>query len=214
MHTVRVFSRAVVFGFLLVFWLGVGFASSFVNVELPQNISFQMPRNWVVSSGTEMISLEAFFKSLMPQSTNDMSFQATLKNEKTQSIARLQVHYWKSEKRQMDIMGLLDFDLAAYNNSMRNQMTVQLHRVGSRMTSWRGTTKENINGLNVLISEYSRTSQSIAGHFRVQVLRIYCGLNSFSLLVSYHEEAILPLRPTVNKIISTLESDSCKDESV
>ena len=61
MHTVRVFSRAVVFGFLLVFWLGVSFASSFVNVELPQNISFQMPRNWVVSSGTEMISLEAFF---------------------------------------------------------------------------------------------------------------------------------------------------------
>lgn len=214
MHTQRVFIRAAVVGFLLSFLVGVSFARSFVNVELPQGISLQIPVSWVVLSGNETMELDAFVKSLLLQRTGAIEFQATLKNENAQSIARLQVHYWHSEKRQLDILGLSDFDLTGYDDSVRHQMAVQLHRVGSPITSWHGTTKGTINGLNVLISEYSRASSSIAGHFRVQILRVYCGLGSFSLLVSYHEEAIRPLRPTVDKIIATLESAHCKDDSV
>lgn len=198
-----------IFGFLLILFAGISPASSFVTVELPQNISFQMPLNWVVLSGNKTITLDAFIESVMPNVTSDIKFQANLKNDKAQPIAQAQVYYWNSEFLQSDVKGLSKVDVTTYNRDMRLQMEDELSNAGVRVTSWLGTTRKNINGLTVLISEYSRPSKLIQGHFRVQVIRVYCGENSFSFVVSYHEEEVLPLRPIVEKVISTLRCGLC-----
>ena len=200
-----------IFGLLLILFAGISPASSFVTIELPQNISFQMPRNWVVLSGNTTITLDAFLESVMPNVTSDIKFQANLKNDSEQPIAQVQIYYWSSEFLQSDVKGLSKVDVVTYNHNIRLQIEDELSDAGVRVTSWLGTTKKNINGLNVLISEYSRPSKLIQGHFRVQLLRIYCGVGSFSFVVSYHEEEILPLRPIADKIISTLQSDLCKE---
>lgn len=184
-------------------------ASSFVTVQLPQEISFQMPRNWVVLSGNKTITLDAFLESVMPNAISDIKFQANLKNDRGQPIAQVQVYYWSSEYGQFDIYHFSEVDVATYNRNMRVNLESEVKTFGSKITSWRGSSKKNINQLNVLISEYSRRSNLISGHFRVQVLRVYCGENSFSFVVSYHEEQIVPLRPIVGKIISTLRCSLC-----
>lgn len=184
-------------------------ASSFVTVQLPQEISFQMPRNWVVLSGNKTITLDAFLESVIPNVISDIKFQANLKNDKAQPIAQVQVYYWSSEYGQFDIKYFSDADVATYDQNMRVNLTNELTIFGGEITTWLGSSKMNINRLNVLKSEYSRPSKLISGHFRVQVLRVYCEENTFSFVVSYHEEELVPLRPIIDKIISTLRCNHC-----
>ena len=198
------------FLFLFLFELtGVTIASSFSTVQLPQEISFQMPKNWVVLSGNKTITLDAFLESVIPNAISDIKFQANLKNNKAQPIAQVQVYYWSSEYGQFDIKYFSDADVATYDQDMRVNLTNEVTMFGGEITSW--LSKMNINRLNVLKSEYSRSSKLISGHFRVQVLRVYCGENSFSFVVSYHEEELLPLRPIINKIVSTLSCTVCQE---
>jgi hypothetical protein len=201
----------VVFGLLFILFAGSSLASSFVKVELPQKISFQMPINWLVLSANKTITVDAFIESVLPKATSDLKFQANLKNDKAQPITTVQVHFWSSEYQQSDIIEFSEADVVAYNHNMYLKITDELDMFNAQITSWIGTMKENINGLGILRSEYRRISVLLQGHVRVQILRAYCGQNSFSFVITYHEEEVLPLRPIIDKMISTLRSDVCQE---
>lgn len=186
------------------------YASSFVEIKLNDGISFQLPRNWVILSDNNTITLNSFIESVLPVSSK-VSFQANLKDDKGNPLTNIQIYRWKSKYFQENISLMSKAEIDDYDQVMQKNIQKELRQVGGDFTSWHGTKKLTINGLVVLASEYSRltANEKLLGHYRVQVLRIYSGEQSFSFVISYHEETLLPLRILVDKIISTLRCDRC-----
>lgn len=186
------------------------YASSFVEIKLNDGISFQLPRNWVILSDNNTITLNSFIESVLPVSSK-VSFQANLKDDMGNPLTNVQIYRWKSKYLQENISSMSKEEIDDYDQLMSNNTQKELRQAGGEFTSWHGTKKLTINGLVVLVSEYSRltANEKPPGHFRVQVLRIYSGEQSFSFVISYHEETLLPLRVLVDKITSTLRCDRC-----
>lgn len=185
------------------------YSSSFIEINVNNSILFDIPRNWIVLSDNKTITLNSIIESVLPVSSS-VRFQANLKDDGGRSITTVQVYRWKSEFYQADIDAMGEPDIFDYNQQMRSQTVKELKAVGGTVSNWHGTRKSRVNNLVVLVSEYSRSSDSaLFGQFRVQVLRIYSGDKSFSFVISYHEENILPLRMLVDKIITTLRCPHC-----
>ncbi len=184
-------------------------ASSFIEINVNNNISFDIPRNWVVLSDNKRITLNSIIESALLIS-GSVRFQANLKDDNGRPITTVQIYRWKSELNQTDVDAFGEPDIVEFNRQMQSQTNKGLHAVGGTVSNWHRTRKLHINDLVVLASEYSRPSNLAPfGHFRVQVLRIYSGEKSFSFVISYHEETILPLRILVDKVISTLRCTHC-----
>ncbi len=185
------------------------YASSFIEINVNNNILFDIPRNWVVLSDNKTITLNSIIESVLPISSS-VRFQANLKDDNGSPITTVQIYRWKSEFYQADIDAMGESDVSDYNQQMRSQMVKELKAVSGTVSNWHGTRKSRVNDLVILVSEYSRSSNlALFGQFRVQVLRIYSGDKSFSFVISYHEENILPLRVLVDKIITTLRCPHC-----
>lgn len=202
--------------FILLFFLcaymqvgSVAYASSFIEINVNNDIVFNIPRNWVLLSDNMTITLNSIVESVLPVASS-VRFQANLKDDSGRPITTVQIYRWKSEFHQADVDAMGEPDIYDYNQQMRSQMIKELKAVGGTVSNWHGTRKSYFNNLVALVSEYSRPSNlALSGHFRVQILRIYSGDKSFSFVISYHEESILPLRVLVGKVITTLKCPNC-----
>ncbi len=180
-----------------------------VEIRIDNDVSFEIPRNWVVLSENRTIDLNSYLKSIF-YNPGGVVFQANLKNADGRPITTVQVYRWQSELHQTDISNLSKNDLKIFENGIFNQTKKELSQAGGSISEWYGLKKRVINGLLVLLFEYSRPSiLPPFGHFRVQVARVYSGDRSFSFVISYHEETPFPLRNVVNQIITTLRCNGC-----
>ena len=183
--------------------------SSYLNLQFPTGVSFDLPKNWGVLSRNKTITLDAYIEAVLPSTVSEIKFQANLKDDYGQPIATVQVYYWNSQTSQSDVERFTTFDVAEYNDAMREQMYSQLQNIGSKVVSWNGTQRHTLGGLSILTSEYIRPSLLIKGHFNVRVSRVYCGDNSISFVSSYHVEQILNLRPLMDRVLSSLKHSNC-----
>jgi len=164
-------------------------ASSFIKIKVNNNVSFQLPRNWVVLSDDNVIILNSLVKStLSVRSNSNIKFQANLTNDKGDPLTTVQVYslHFQDEFSQSRVAEMSEDDLGGYDQMMHEQTAKQVSQLGGavesalRVTDWFGTRKQYINGLVALTSEYSRSQDfPLVGHFRVQVLRVYSGKHSF-----------------------------------
>jgi hypothetical protein len=183
-------------------------ADDFVDIKLNDNISFQLPRNWVVISDNGLTRLNSVIKhSIFTIST--VRFQANLKNEDGEAVTTLQLYGWDSKSNQNQISKWSQYEVQNYDLSLLNQFQKEAAQVGTTISSWYGTKVVQINGTYALESRYKRPSQFKNGNFIVHVLRVYAGKNSFSFVISYHEQSTLPLGVLVDEIISTLRCGNC-----
>ena len=68
-------------------------ASSFIKIKVNNNVSFQLPRNWVVLSDDNVIILNSLVKStLSVRSNSNIRFQANLTNNKGEPLTTVQVY--------------------------------------------------------------------------------------------------------------------------
>lgn len=206
--------KKIKFVFLMFFCIfmqagSFAYASSFIKISINNSIVFDIPRNWIVLSDNKTIILNSIIESVLPVSSS-VRFQANLKDDNGRPITTVQIYRWKSEFSQADVNAMSESDISDYNQQMRSQMAKELKAVGGAVSNWHGTKKSHVNDLVVLVSEYSRSSNlALSGQFRVQVLRIYSGDKSFSFVISYHEDNVLPLRVLVDKVIGTLRCPHC-----
>jgi hypothetical protein len=188
--------------------INVACASVFVDVRINNKINVKLPKNWVIISDNGLTTLNSVIESATV-TTSTVRFQANLKNDKGQPITTAQIYEWNSKLNQRDISKWSEYEINQYDTDMHNQSQTQLAQLGGTVSNWYKTEKIQINGLSILVSKYRRLSQNPDGHFIVKVLRVYSGNNSFSFVISYHEEAPIPLNPLVEKIISTLQCLTC-----
>ena len=144
----------------------------------------------------------------------EIGFTASLLNDRGEAIGIVQTYYWKTSASQEDVRNMSARSVEDYDKRMYEDILLQFNKIDDvfgkdKIKEWIGTSKKIQNGLIALISEYVRSDSLSNGHFNVRILRIYCGEQSVSFVASYHQEQQLPLRPLLNKVISTFRYQGC-----
>lgn len=190
---------------------GISNASgNFVEISLPNKISIAIPRNWHVLSGNQLITLDSAVESRLDLSgiDNDPStlpFAANLYDDGSNTIGMVNVRYYPElDLTQADVSTWTTDDVIALDDYLKTQMLDSVRATNITVTSWRGTRIKEINGITAFVTEYWRTALSGGGQFKVRLVRVYAGDQSFTLTVSYRESAETLVGPITDRIIASL----------
>lgn len=181
-----------------------------VTVTLPHGVSVDVPGNWVILSNDQRVALNPLVPSRLdlsrvPLDASPVPFEAHLYDEAGHIIGMVSARYFPH-------LGISQTDARAVSTGELHQLDIELEKEvrrdladsGMSVTSWRSTTRKDLNGLRVLASEYHRPSTGLEGDFRVRVLRAWADQRSFTLTVSYWEPQAHLLEPIADRIIGSL----------
>lgn len=193
---------------------------NFVKVSLPKGVSIELPKNWVVLSGNQRITLDSAVESILDlsgieQEGSELSFAANYYDDKGNTLGILNVRYYPQlELTQADARSASAQDLRELDADLKKNMLPAMKAFGMTVTSWTGTQKTTINGITVFLTEYRRKSLKGNGEFRVRLVRVLAADKSFTLTVSYNEAASFLLKPITNRIINSLNLEGVKKVGV
>ncbi len=183
---------------------------SFVTVTLPHGVSVEVPGTWVVHSNNQPVTRDSSLPSRLDLSRVSFDhprppFEANLSDETGHTIGMVSARYFPH-------LDLSQADARAISTGELHQLDVELEKevrrgvadAGMSLTSWRGTTRKDLNGLRVLVSEYHLHSKDVQGDFRVRVFHVWADQRSFTLTVSYWEPQARLSEPVADRIVGSL----------
>lgn len=184
---------------------------NFTTVKLPKGVSIELPRNWVVLSNKQLITLDTLAESGLDlsgiqASPSELPFAANYYDDRGRTLAILNVRYYPElGLSQADAHGATRQDVKELDSALKQNMLKEMKALGMSITSWSGTNKVEINGITAFVTDYRRASLRRAGDFRVRLVRVFAGAESFTLTVSYLEAASIVMLPIADRIISSLK---------
>lgn len=210
----KIFARTwpislVVATLLLGFSFVVGGAGNFVTVTLPKGVSIELPRNWVVLSNNQRITLDTAVESGLDlsgiqHSASEFPFAANYYDD-GKTIGILNIRYYPQLViSQAYARSVTNQDVQDLDATLKEGAPKAMKAFGMSVTSWGGTTKTEINGITAFVTEYRRASLKGSGEFRVRLVRVFAGDRSFTLTVSYLDSASILLKPITDRIIGSL----------
>ena len=188
-------------------------AGNFVAVSLPKGVSIEIPKNWVVLSGNQRVTLDSAVESRLDLSgidfaRSDLPFAANLYDDGGKTIGILNIRYYPAlDITQADARAATTQEVVEFDAILKENMLKSLKAFNITVTSWNGTRMTSINGITIFLTEYQRNALVDTGEFRVRLARVFSGDQSFTLTVSYHESAAILLQPITDRIISSLTVD-------
>ena len=194
-------------------------SDNFVKVSLPKGVSIELPKNWVVISKDQRITLDTMVESGLDlagieQENSDLPFAANYyKNGKTIGIINTR-YYSNLELTQNDARQATLQDINELDTALKENMVKPMKAFGMSILSWKGTKKNTINGITAFVTEYRRKAIKGIGAFRVRLVRVFAGDRSFTLTVSYDEEESFFLKTIADRIISSLRLSGINEASV
>lgn len=209
-HTPLSVPKVVVVMLLLGFSLTAIGSGNFATVSLPKGVSIELPKNWVVLSNNQLVTLDTSVESRLDlsgvqQQASLLPFAANCLDDRGNTIGILNIRYYPQlDVTQADAQSFTEQDLIELDNTLRDNATKEMKIFGMSLVAWKGTIKENINGIIAFITEYYRASANKPGEFRVRLIRVFAGDRSFTLTVSYLQTAADILQPTTDRIIGSL----------
>ena len=175
-------------------------------IALPEGIALEIPTNWIVTGTREREAIDAMGKALFPNSAlkGRMGLGATLHGPGGKIQAQVGIRFYLNSAA--DDIHQADLDAATWEEIQ--QLDEKLRKgqelSSPKLSSWQGTRREKAGEFTSLLSEYAaRFAHESFDRCFVRV-RVYDGKLSFSLLLNYEESLGLALRPTIDRIISTL----------
>ena len=182
--------------------------SPFVWVSLTNGIRFELPKNWKVIDPNTKTTLEASVAARMPiKIASNLPFAANLYNYQNQTIGMINVRtYPNRDVYQREVAQLTPSIMDAVNQQLQSSVSQGVASNGGRVTKWYGTEKVKIANKLYLLSKYRRQSSINSNFFfRVSLLRLLDGSNSFTLTLSYEEKEQHLLKPIINKIRNSIQ---------
>jgi len=182
---------------------------NFVNIKLPKDVSIELPKNWLVISKDQRITLDTMVESGLDlagidQENSDLPFAANYyKNGKTIGIINNR-YYSNLDLTQNDARQATIQDIKELDAALKESMVKSMKAFGMSILSWEGTKKSTINGITAFITEYHRKALKGTGAFRVRLVRVFAGNRSFTLTVSYSKDEAFFLKTITDRIISSL----------
>lgn len=204
--------KLLVFIFLLIHCLAVGATNNYLLIKLPHNVSVELPRNWKAISNNNLITLDSSVQARMEgigmfDAASDLNFGANYYDENGKTAAIFNIRYYPNlDLTQTDASTATATDIQELDNALKSGLIQSSQVSGFSILKWFGTSKETINGSVGFVTEYERSPLKNNGNFRVRLIRIFNGSNSFTITVSYRAEQEYLLRPICNRIISSIKS--------
>lgn len=184
--------------------------TQFVLLKLPYNVQIEIPRNWEALSNNQRITLDSAVQSRSAgvfDVSSDLNFGANYYDDKGRTAAILNSRYYpdldvsQEEARVAEAAEIRELDAALYESLVKAGQVS-----GFSILVWNGTSRREINGNTVFVTEYKRSPLNNNGNFKVRLVRVFNGSKSFTLTVSYREDQEYLLRPICDRIISSLRN--------
>ena len=187
-------------------------SENFTVVQLPNNVTVELPVNWTVLSKNQRISLDSWVKERSAQLnsdiTSDLSFAANLYDDQDNISALFNIRYYPDiETTQAESGALSLSDIKGIDDAVKTQTEASYARSNLRILKWMGSTKQTINGINVLVIEYLREGAKGKGGsaYCVRLIKVLNASQSFTLTVSYREDQKSLLQPICDHITQSLK---------
>jgi hypothetical protein len=186
-------------------------AENFVTVTLPKAVSIELPKNWIVLSNHQRITLDTSVESRLDlsgieQDTSELEFAANYHDDRGNTIGIVNLRYYPDlGLSQADARRATGQDVQELDAALKENLLKGMETVGMSITSWSGTTQTEINGVTTFITEYRRASIKARGDFRVRLIRVFAEDRSVTLTISYLESAAIILQPITDRIIASLK---------
>jgi hypothetical protein len=211
MRNVTIKNSGLLLSFVMQLFLTTAYASdNFVKISLPKGVSVEVPKNWVVISKDQRITLDTMVESGLDlagidQENSDLPFAANYYNNgKTIGIINNR-YYSDLELTQYDAQQATNQDIKELDSALKENMVKSMSAFGMSILSWEGTKKTTVNGITAFVTEYHRKALKGTGAFRVRLVRVFAGKRSFTLTVSYSENEAFFLKTITDRIISSLK---------
>ena len=201
---------------------------NFATVSLPKGVSIELPKNWIVLSGNQRITLDSAVESGLDlsgieQEVSELPFAANYYDDKGNTLGILNVRYYpqleltQTDAQVANAQDVKDLDAVLRENMILSMkafnMIPSMKAFNMKVNSWAGTEKTSINGITVFLTEYRRQALKGSGEFRVRLVRVFAGDKSFTLTVSYHEATSFLLKPITDRIINSLNLEGVRKVS-
>ncbi len=187
-------------------------ANNFVPIRLAHNIQIELPRNWEALSRNQRITLDSTVQSRNERAgifdaSSDLNFGANYYDEAGKTAAIMNVRYYPDlDVSQAEARAAGAADIRELNNALRESIVKAGLINGFSVLVWKGTSKQVINGITAFVTEYKRSQLNNNGNFKVRLVRVFNGKQSFTMTVSYRENQEYLLRPICDRIISSLRN--------
>lgn len=177
---------------------------AFVRKELPHGVSLEMPRNWRVFSENLRTTLRAAAESQgveMPPAY--IALAANCYDDVGKTLVIFNVQYQthmdlvQEDVRAATAAEVEDLDKMVQQEAANNPQL--------KVMEWRGTKRRTINGIEALVTEYTRkTMEGGSGDFCVRIVRVFRKERSYSVTISYRLDAERLMRPICDRVIASL----------
>lgn len=185
-------------------------AQPFVAVQLPRGVTIELPKNWVVLSNNQRITLDSSASSRLDLSgieheSSDLPFAANCYDDRGNVIGIVNIRYYPTlDITQDDARKLSPSDVEELDSTLKANLVRSLKASGMSMTSWEGTKRTELNQIAAFVTEYHRRSIKSTGDCRVRLVRVFAADRSFTLTVSYLEPVSFLIEPITDRIIHSL----------
>jgi len=195
--------------------LCVGIASTAVNfvpVHLPKSVTVELPRNWIVLSKNQRITLDSWVQAKRELSgaaalSSDLKFAANYYDEQGKIAAIFNIRYYADlTVTQAESRAATSADTKELDDALRTECLANQQLFGIRIISWMGTTKQTINRTVAFVTEYRRANIREGAPFRVRLIRVLNASRSFTITISYREDQELLLRPICDCVIQSIRT--------
>lgn len=185
-------------------------ASNFIRVPLGKGASIEVPKNWVVLSGNQRTTIDAFVEAKgYRQTESSLNFAANLYDDRGKTLALVNARFYPDNPiTQAEAKQVTPADLKEIDVEMRKAAEAPLKAMGVKMLNWYGSKMQVVNGLYVLVHEHQHSGAGDAGVTRVRGVRVWRSPRSFTVTLSYRERDAVMLLPIIDYMTKSLSQES------
>lgn len=180
-----------------------------VTVNLPKGVTVSIPSNWVrfTKPSRENLNnmvIDSLGRYGLTYTPSDLSFAANLYNSEGVVVAMFNIRYYPNQTvTQKEIINLSSIELSEYNKLLKSEIEEGAVEMKRPVPTWAGTKRIMVHEYSALLSEYRRPSP-IGGIFNVKLQRVMDADKSFTITVSYREDAGIDVKNVANDILKSL----------
>lgn len=206
----RQLATTVVF-LVAIYASSVSAATNYVPIALPRGVTMELPRNWEALTSNQRITLDSSVQARTERlgafdASSDLNFGANLYDEAGKAAAMVNIRYYPDmDVTQADARAATSSDIQELDGGLQTAIAQSIQGTGVKILKWFGTSPRTINGAVAFITEYERSSPNNKGNFRVRLVRVFNGADSFTVTVSYRSRDELLLRPICDRVIGSIK---------
>lgn len=189
-------------------------ANNFIPIKLPHGVQIELPRNWIVVSNNQRITIDSAVQSRIEHAgifdaSSDLNFGANYYDDAGKTAGVMNARYYpelditQAEARVAGTSDILELDATLLETIVKSGKIS-----GFSVLVWKGTIKQVLSGVTAFVTEYKRSPLNNNGNFVVRLVRVFNKEKSFTMTLSYRENQEFLMRPICDRIMSSLKVEN------